>query len=103
MRSRIVVRGVVQGVGFRPFVHRLATRHGLGGFVLNDGHGVSIEAEGKPEALSSFTRALCEEAPALASVETIGASSLPVRGERDFRIEPSPDGPATALIPPDVS
>jgi hydrogenase maturation protein HypF len=96
------VRGVVQGVGFRPFVHRLAIRHGLRGFVLNDGQGVAIEAEGEPEALSSFTRALCEEAPQLASVETIGASSLPVRGERSFRVEPSVAGTASALIPPDV-
>jgi hydrogenase maturation protein HypF len=103
VRRRIVVRGVVQGVGFRPFVHGLATRHRLGGFVLNDGQGVVVEVEGEPEALSSFTRAMSEEAPALASVETIGASSLKPRGENEFRIEPSRGGAASAAIPPDVA
>jgi hydrogenase maturation protein HypF len=102
-RRRIVVRGVVQGVGFRPFVHRLATRYRLGGFVLNDGSGVVVEVEGEPEALSSFTQGLSEEAPPLASVEMIGASYLPPHGEREFHIEPSADRPAGARIPPDIA
>ena len=52
------MRGVVQGVGFRPFVHRLATRHGLGGYVLNDGDGVVIEVEGDPATLDAFASRL---------------------------------------------
>jgi hydrogenase maturation protein HypF len=100
-RRRIVVRGVVQGVGFRPFVHRLATRHGLGGFALNDGSGVIIEAEGDPASLELFTEGLVDEAPSLASVEAIGASSLRPLGEHEFRIEQS--RPGAAAIPPDVA
>jgi len=59
----------VQGVGFRPFVHTLAARHRLGGFVLNDGEGVVIEAEGDSLALGRFTAALTEDAPPLARVD----------------------------------
>jgi hydrogenase maturation protein HypF len=103
-RRRIVVRGVVQGVGFRPFVHRLATSRGLGGFALNDGRGVVIEVEGDPAALVSFRDALTEEEPALASVETVHTSPpIPAVGEDIFRIEASSEGPASALIPPDVA
>jgi hydrogenase maturation protein HypF len=102
-RRRIVVAGVVQGVGFRPFVHRLATRWGLAGFALNDGRGVVVEVEGDPAILSLFEGELVEEAPPHASVEEVSRSSVPVRGERKFRIEQSGDGPAGALIPPDIA
>src|SRR3954447_7255402 len=51
-RTRLRIRGVVQGVGFRPFVHRLAERHGLAGFVFNDADGVVVEVEGDGEALA---------------------------------------------------
>ena len=61
--------GVVQGVGFRPFVYRLATRHGLGGFVLNDGDGVVIEAEGERRRARRVRRGAAREAPPLARVD----------------------------------
>src|SRR5919108_517149 len=64
-RRRFRVTGVVQGVGFRPFVYRLAARHGLAGHVLNDGTGVLIEAEGS--SLDAFAAALVAEAPPLAA------------------------------------
>ena len=67
-RLRLRVRGVVQGVGFRPFVHRLAHRHGISGFVLNDADGVVVEAEGEPGALAAFVSAITAEAPPLARV-----------------------------------
>ena len=102
-RRRIIVSGVVQGVGFRPFVHRLASERGLGGFALNDGRGVVVEVEGDSAALRDFTDALSEQAPALASVEAVESAVVGARGERDFRIEPSAEGPANALIPPDVA
>ena len=102
-RRRIIVSGVVQGVGFRPFVHRLASERGLGGFALNDGRGVVVEVEGDSEALRDFTDALSEQAPTLASVEAVESAPVDARGERDFRIEPSTVGPASALIPPDVA
>jgi hydrogenase maturation factor HypF (carbamoyltransferase family) len=73
-RRRFLIEGIVQGVGFRPFVFGLARRHGLGGFVLNDGRGVAIEAEGPPEALDAFAAALGFEAPSLARVDA-GSSS----------------------------
>ena len=63
-RRRIRVTGVVQGVGFRPFVYGLAVRHGLSGFVLNDGEGVLLEAEGPPELLDAFVRGLAERGAA---------------------------------------
>ncbi len=108
-RRRCDVGGVVQGVGFRPFVHALARRHGLGGFVLNDGRGVVIEAEGDRVALNRFVRALREEAPVLARVESVAVSPVPTRGDRDFSIATSEGqlgGSAlvpSALVPPDAA
>jgi len=102
-RRRFRVRGVVQGVGFRPFVYGLAGRHGLGGFVLNDGEGVLVEAEGEPAALDAFAAALEAEAPALARVDSVTAETVPARGEREFRIEASAPTGRTALIPADVA
>jgi len=62
----------VQGVGFRPFVYRLAREHGLGGYVLNDGDGVLIEVEGT--GLEEFAGELFSRAPSLASVRSVTAS-----------------------------
>jgi hydrogenase maturation protein HypF len=102
-RRRFRVRGVVQGVGFRPFVFGLAQRHGLGGFVLNDGAGVVVEAEGEPAALDVFAGDLESEAPPLARVDSVTADSIPAIGEREFRIELSAPTARTALIPADVA
>ncbi len=102
-RRRIVVRGVVQGVGFRPFVHRLATRWGLGGFALNDGGGVVVEVEGDPIVLGLFTGELVDDAPPHASVEEMSTALVPLRGEREFRIERSTRDPGGALVPPDIA
>jgi hydrogenase maturation protein HypF len=102
-RRRLRVQGVVQGVGFRPFVYGLAQRHSLGGFVLNDGAGVVIEAEGDSVRLDAFMASLREEAPDLARVDSITTESLRARGERDFAIAASEAAARTALIPPDVA
>jgi hydrogenase maturation protein HypF len=102
-RRRIVVRGVVQGVGFRPFVHRLATRWGLAGFALNDGGGVVVEVEGDPVKIGLFEDELLEDAPPHASVEQTASSAVPPRGESEFRIERSEGDPAGALVPPDIA
>ena len=102
-RRRFRVRGVVQGVGFRPFVYGAATRHGLGGFVLNDGQGVLVEAEGDEPALEAFAEALRVEAPRLARVEEVVAEPLDPLGEREFRIVASKPAAGAALIPPDVA
>jgi hydrogenase maturation protein HypF len=102
-RRRFRVGGIVQGVGFRPFVYRLARRHELGGFVLNDGNGVVIEAEGSPEALDSFAAALRADAPPLARVEAIDAEALDALGELEFAVAPSAATGRSALVPADVA
>ena len=102
-RRRIRVTGVVQGVGFRPFVYGLALRHALGGYVLNDGGGVVIEAEGELERLDAFAAALRAEAPALARVDTVAAEPLPPLAETEFRIDSSVADGGTALVPADVA
>ena len=102
-RRRFRVRGVVQGVGFRPFVYGLAGRHGLGGFVLNDGDGVTVEAEGDAAALDAFAASLRTDAPPLARVDAVTTEALPVRDDARFTIAPSRPSRGAAAIPPDVA
>src|ERR671932_130519 len=103
-RRAVAVRGIVQGVGFRPFIYSLARRHGLAGFVRNDAEGVHIEVEGAPEALDLFVRAIMDEAPPLAVVETVSSWPLAVQGAQAFRIEESREGAQRrALVSPDVA
>jgi len=103
-RRRIIVQGIVQGVGFRPFVYSQAMRWGLAGFVLNDSRGVTIEVEGKLNALDGFARALREEAPPLARVDSVIAELLLLHGETDFVIIHSQGGSERrTLISPDTS
>jgi hydrogenase maturation protein HypF len=104
MRRAIRVRGVVQGVGFRPFVHRLATELHLGGHVGNDTDGVFIEIEGNPGAVWEFERRLNAEAPPLARVDAVEAADASVGGEQAFRIVDSHAGAEpTTFVPPDVA
>ena len=103
-RRAFRVSGIVQGVGFRPFVYRLAVRLGLGGWVLNDSAGVGIEAEGTPEALDAFGEALRTQAPLAAAVTAVTYTETAVLGEVLFRILPSPAGePARTLVSPDLA
>ena len=103
-RREISVRGIVQGVGFRPFIYSLARRHGLAGLVRNDAEGVHIEAEGAPEELDRFLLGITQEAPSLAVVEAIAWRPLAVLEERAFRIEESREGARRrALVSPDVA
>ena len=102
-RRRLRVRGVVQGVGFRPFVYGLADRHGLAGFVLNDGDGVVIDAEGDAGSLDTFAMRLRDAAPDLARVDSIDVEPLRPTGGAGFAIAASGGGGSSALIPPDVA
>ena len=102
-RRRFRVTGVVQGVGFRPFVYGLARRHALGGFVLNDGHGVVIEAEGDRAALEAFGAGLALEAPSLARIESVASEPVPPRGDTGFTIAESAGAAGSALVPADVA
>jgi len=102
-RVRVRVRGQVQGVGFRPFVYRLARRSGLRGYVLNDGEGVLLEAEG--EGLEGFLASLAAEAPPLARIGSIETEAVPAGGETGFAIRESRAGGTgtTASIPADAA
>ncbi|HID10696.1 MAG TPA: carbamoyltransferase HypF [Candidatus Latescibacteria bacterium] len=103
-RWRIRVYGVVQGVGFRPFVYALAGRFGLSGYVRNDPKGVEIEAEGEDDSLEAFLEALREEAPSLSKVERVEVEPLPPAWFRGFAIrESGVEGDRRTLIPPDVA
>ena len=103
-RARISVKGVVQGVGFRPFVYCLAHERNLTGWVCNTSGGVEIEVEGDEEALSDFLAALRREAPPRARVEAVKASYHPVEGDTDFVIRKSRNQEGTRqLIPPDIA
>ncbi|GAA2793844.1 carbamoyltransferase HypF [Kitasatospora paracochleata] len=103
-RRRVAVRGLVQGVGFRPFVFTLAGELGLAGSVTNTGEGVLAEVEGDRAALDAFCRRLAGDAPPLARVDSVEYAPLAATGADGFTIAPSrADGPRTALIPPDVA
>ncbi|MCC6616197.1 MAG: carbamoyltransferase HypF [Anaerolineae bacterium] len=100
----MTVRGIVQGVGFRPFVYGLAERYALAGHVGNNGAGVFIEIEGVPEVLDAFQAALVEDAPPLARIEAVTVEPLEPTGETDFVIvESEAQATVTALIPPDLA
>ncbi len=104
IRTLVRVEGIVQGVGFRPFVYSLATGLGLGGVVGNDVDGVFAEVEGAPEAVSEFMLALRRDAPPLASIERIATSPLRPDGSTSFAIAPSQSaGPRRTLVSADIA
>ena len=103
-RTRVRVEGIVQGVGFRPFVHALAGRLGLAGLVGNDAGGVFVEVEGSAETVERFLEALAAEAPPLAVIERVTATPLAPTGTAGFAIAPSrADGERQALVSPDTA
>ncbi|MFN8377501.1 MAG: carbamoyltransferase HypF [Anaerolineae bacterium] len=104
IRQRLFVRGVVQGVGFRPFVYGLALRYGLAGFVGNSSAGVFIEVEGPPDALACFADALRGEPPPLAHIESVTLEDIATQGEDHFVIVHSEAQPgALTLVSPDIA
>lgn len=104
-RVRFQINGVVQGVGFRPFLHRAAQRHGVSGWVRNTQAGVELEAEGDAKALASFRREILSNPPPLAVVERVKETPLDgPAGYRDFRILTSDaQGWAGTFVSPDVA
>src|SRR5438270_13577226 len=78
VRQRITVTGVVQGVGFRPFVHRIASELGLAGFVGNDSGAVFLEVQGDGALVAEFGRRLRAHAPALARISTVSVADMPL-------------------------
>ncbi len=103
-RWRLEVRGTVQGVGFRPFIYRLAREQQLSGWVQNTSGSVVIEVEGDEEALSRFLDSLPRRAPPMAHIENVAATSQPVRGESGFFIRESrAEAERCQPISPDVA
>lgn len=106
VRQRITVTGVVQGVGFRPFVHRIATELGLAGFVGNDSGAVFVEVQGDGARVREFVRRLRAEAPVLARIHSVTQTDLQADadGGSEFRIVSSRSAAGAATpIPPDVA
>lgn len=103
-RRLVAIEGVVQGVGFRPFVHGLATTLELRGRVRNDRGGVLVDIEGEPHALEEFLRRLTSASPPLASIEAITVRPAPGAAYADFAIAGSTDqGRRDAVVAPDVA
>jgi hydrogenase maturation protein HypF len=101
-RRRLKVRGAVQGVGFRPFVYRLARELALSGHVENSPQGVTVEVEGAATALAEFQRRLDEDRPPAAFLESVDCEPLPSTGAAGFEIRRSDlAGERSALILPD--
>ena len=102
-RLRLEITGVVQGVGFRPAVARLATSHGVSGFVYNDAGAVHCELEGAAAAVDAVVAAIRTQAPPMAQIEAITAQPVRVRGGTGFAIVESRTGDqARTLVPPDI-
>lgn len=99
-RRLLQVRGVVQGVGFRPAVYRVAVEQGLGGFVRNDGGGVTIEIEGERRAVDAFASLLRSRAPVASRIDEILTRNIELRGDRAFRVEASGESQAASTEVP---
>ena len=100
-RIRVEITGIVQGVGFRPFVFRLAGKHGISGWVRNTPAGVVLEGEGTANALAAFLQGLEQETPPLAVISSIRSTPLPPVGDTGFQILPSEAGENLIQIAPD--
>jgi len=102
---RLIIEGVVQGVGFRPFIHRVAVATGVKGYVRNSGGAeVEVIAEGGYGELSNFLRKVLEEHPPPALIESVEIYVIPHKGFQEFKILPSSEKPVKrSMIPPDLA
>ncbi|MGA7954172.1 MAG: carbamoyltransferase HypF [Gloeobacterales cyanobacterium] len=100
-RLSVFLQGVVQGVGFRPFIYRLAAELELVGWVNNSAQGVFLEVEGSQEQLEIFLQRMKQEKPAHASIQSLTSSCLEPVGYRTFEIRPSTGGQKSTLVLPD--
>jgi len=104
VRRRIRARGIVQGVGFRPFVYRIAREHGLAGWVANSPAGVTVEVEGDAASVGRFLDSFRREAPALAQIDEMAVEDLAAAGDTEFVIRESGGADAEfVLVPPDIA
>jgi hydrogenase maturation protein HypF len=103
-KVKIVIRGAVQGVGFRPFIYRLAKELDINGWIINSSQGVFIEAESGRETLDSFLKRIETERPKNSVIQSFEHTWLDANGYRDFEIRESLEaGNKTALVLPDIS
>lgn len=101
---KVWVRGIVQGVGFRPFVFNLAEQLDIKGWVKNTSSGVEIEVSGTPDALATLVESIQHHAPPLARIDDLRAESIPVNGYTEFKIlESQPEEGAYLPVSPDVA
>ena len=98
------IKGIVQGVGFRPFIYRLALKNNCKGFVCNDTQGVSVEIEGTKQDIDLFEKALHKELPTLARIDSLQKKELPFKNDADFEILQSKNADTkTSLVSPDIA
>lgn len=98
------IKGIVQGVGFRPFVYRLAQEYQINGWVRNESDGVRLEIEGEPEQIGAFYQRLIQDSPCLARIHSIGQRYSAVRGYKEFAIDLSrAETDKGAVVPPDIA
>lgn len=102
-RHRIGIRGIVQGVGFRPFVYALARQLGLSGSVANTTGEVVVEVEGPPAAVEEFARRVRADAPPMAVIEEVAAAPMPPQGGTEFTIAASASGAGRTMVSPDIA
>ena len=103
-RIQLTIRGTVQGIGFRPFVFRLAQELSLGGWIANTTQGTLLELEGTQKHLQAFQRRILTELPSSGNIQTMASTSVPIIGEQFFSIRPSQgDDQAQSVISPDLA
>lgn len=105
IRENIIIKGIVQGVGFRPFIHKLVQNYNLSGWVLNSNQGVEIDIEGETEELNSFVSDIKDKLPPLARIEKIEVNQLHLIGYKGFSIKKSitKEENGFVLVSPDIS
>src|SRR5262245_46402421 len=104
LRLRVVIRGAVQGVGFRPFIYRLATSMELAGWVNNSSQGVFIEVEGNHEQLRRFLLRIEAERPPRSFIQSLESALLEPVGYAGFEVRDSDEsGPKSAFVLPDIA
>lgn len=105
IRENIIIKGIVQGVGFRPFIHKLVQNYNLSGWVLNSNQGVEIDIEGEMEELNSFVSDIKVKLPPLARIEKIEVNQLHLIGYKGFSIKKSitKEENGFVLVSPDIS
>ena len=105
IRKNVIIKGIVQGVGFRPFIHKLVQNYNLSGWVLNSNQGVEIEVEGKEEELNNFISDVKKKLPPLARIEKVEVNQLPLMGYKGFSIKKSmvKEEDSFVLVSPDIS